>query len=565
MLAAVLLAYFNHFQNEFHFDDFHTVTGNPSIRSLRNIPKFFTDARTFSTLPSNQSYRPIVSTTLALDYWAGGGLRPFYFHLSTFLWFLLQLVLMFFLFRRIFDQARPDSPNVQYAFFAAAWYGLHPANAETINYVVQRGDLFSTLGMVAALSLWHRAPGFWYLIPLALAQLSKPPALIFPAILFAYLCLMHALDWRVSARRSGPALLVTAVMAILQARMPPPSFVAGAVSAYGYRITQPFVALHYFVSFFLPLWLTADTDMRPFDSILDIRAMLGFVFLAALIATVVLCARRREMRPIAFGLAWFLLALVPTSIFPLAEVENDHRMFFPFVGLAMSVVWASALKMQHRPGGLCYTEFAVALLIVCGFGTWQRNQAWRTEETLWRDVTIKSPANGRGLMNYGLTQMSKGDYQTALACFQRALVFTPAYPLLEVNLGFANEGLGRADDAARHFARAISLAPNDPQVRFYYHRWLETKAHEYLNRSLLYHQAGQYWRCIGAAQEALRLQPDYAEAYNNIAAAYESMGMWEEARDAARKALRIRPDFELARNNLTWVEARQNRNKRGVP
>jgi tetratricopeptide (TPR) repeat protein len=128
-----------------------------------------------------------------------------------------------------------------------------------------------------------------------------------------------------------------------------------------------------------------------------------------------------------------------------------------------------------------------------------------------------------------------------------------------VNLGIANEGLGRAGDAERHFARAMWLAPNDPQVRSYCDR-----AEHYLSLSLLYHQAGQYWQSIGAAQEALRRRPDYAEAYNNIAAAYESLGMWNQAIEAAQEALRIRPDFQLARNNLAWAEVHRCR-KSPVP
>ena len=60
-LMAVLLAYLNCFQNEFHFDDFHTITDNPAVRSLRNVPRFFTDASTFSVLPANRTYRPVVS------------------------------------------------------------------------------------------------------------------------------------------------------------------------------------------------------------------------------------------------------------------------------------------------------------------------------------------------------------------------------------------------------------------------------------------------------------------------------------------------------------------------
>jgi hypothetical protein len=89
--VAIFAAYSNHFQNSFHFDDSHTVVDNVFIRDLHNIPRFFTDATTFSTLPANRTWRPIVSLSLALDYRLGGGAKPLWFHISTFFWFLLQL------------------------------------------------------------------------------------------------------------------------------------------------------------------------------------------------------------------------------------------------------------------------------------------------------------------------------------------------------------------------------------------------------------------------------------------------------------------------------------------
>ena len=67
-VAAVVAAYANHFHNSFHFDDSHTIVENVYIRDLHNIPRFFTDATTFSSLPANQTWRPIVSLSLALDY-----------------------------------------------------------------------------------------------------------------------------------------------------------------------------------------------------------------------------------------------------------------------------------------------------------------------------------------------------------------------------------------------------------------------------------------------------------------------------------------------------------------
>src|SRR4051812_23776351 len=79
VLVALLATYANHFHNSFHFDDAHTVVNNASIRALKNVPLFFRDATTFSSLPSNQSYRPLVSTLLALAYYFGGGLEPVWF------------------------------------------------------------------------------------------------------------------------------------------------------------------------------------------------------------------------------------------------------------------------------------------------------------------------------------------------------------------------------------------------------------------------------------------------------------------------------------------------------
>ena len=94
LVAAVIAAYANHFHNGFHFDDSHTIENNAAVCSLKNIPLFFRDASMFSALPSNQSYRPLVSTLVALDYWLGGSLDPFFFHLSIFALFVALTLLL---------------------------------------------------------------------------------------------------------------------------------------------------------------------------------------------------------------------------------------------------------------------------------------------------------------------------------------------------------------------------------------------------------------------------------------------------------------------------------------
>jgi tetratricopeptide (TPR) repeat protein len=75
----------------------------------------------------------------------------------------------------------------------------------------------------------------------------------------------------------------------------------------------------------------------------------------------------------------------------------------------------------------------------------------------------------------------------------------------------------------------------------------------HLSRSRALYDQGLYSEAIAAAREALRLRPNYAEAWNNIGAAYNKLGKFDEAIAACEEALRLKPDFPLARNNLQYA------------
>src|SRR2546426_913053 len=76
LLLAVLAAYSNTPGNTFTLDDAHSIQNNPTVRSLRNVPRYFTDASTFSPLRANLDYRPVLQTTYALDYALADALYP---------------------------------------------------------------------------------------------------------------------------------------------------------------------------------------------------------------------------------------------------------------------------------------------------------------------------------------------------------------------------------------------------------------------------------------------------------------------------------------------------------
>lgn len=550
LLIAVVATYANHFGNRFHFDDFHTIVHNSYIKSLANIPLFFTDATTFSALPSNQSYRPLVSLTLAVDHFLGNG-NIFFFHFSTFLLFLLQGGLMFILYRDLMETAAPSPANRYVALTAVAWYLLHPANAETINYVIARSDSLSAFFMLLALVIYLRSPlaRRWhlYLAAVALACLAKPVAGIFALLLPLWLFFRDdpalTLRQRLSGAllKSAPAMAACLALLIFIRQMDPPTWQAGGTSLYHYMITQPYVALHYFITFFAPLALSADTDWTTLPSAADWRFAVGLGFLAALCTTAACAARAQRWRPVAFGLLWFLLCLLPTSLVPLAEVMNDHRLFLPYIGLALAVTWTGYRVLLALAGQPEFpvawqrrSAFIAAVALACyAYGTHVRNSVWRTEETLWHDVTIKSPQNSRGHMNYGVSLMGKGDFAGAERQFNEALRITPDYPFLHVNLAILLGRTGRTVEAEVTFQRAIALSPRLPEAYYWYASFLKGEK--------------RYEEAAACARKVLRLTSAHLPARKLLMAVYREEGRYRELAVLAEETRRLAPgDPEVA-------------------
>ncbi len=621
LLVSVTLTYVNHFHNPFEFDDHNQITDNIFIRDIKNIPLFFKDAKTASALPSHQTYRPIVMSTLAIDYYFGKGLNPFYFHISTFFWFLVQLVLMFFLFRSIFRKATSHPFSDFIAFFAVAWYGLHPANAETINYIYQRGDALSTLCVVAAFYIYIVFPKkrkwLLYLIPAALGIFTKEPAAMFAPILFVFILLFESEQslydifkkegiqtLKKSLIPTIPAFIICIGLGYFIVKMQASTWVAGGPSKFHYLITQPWVLLHYFISFILPVNLSADTDWVAFNTIFEERVIVGITFILVLLFIAFKTSVKKETKPIAFGILWFLLSLIPTSSFvALAEVTNDHRMFFPFVGLSMSISWAIgllAIRYKEKLLPYKYVLISLCILILSGYalGARQRNTVWNSEESLWHDVTLKSPKNGRGLMNYGLSQMRKGNYAVALDYFERALVLNPYYATLHINLGIVNNALGKTAQAEDYYKKGILYGADDPTTYKYYAKYLYSKgripeAIFNAERSLalcsvdsdsryllmdLYRSAGQQQKLNTLIEETKKVSPNdtnllrfttvasgpdpiktaedaakkspTAENYISLSLLYYNSNNYEQCISACKKALKADPNNQFAYNNI---------------
>ena len=240
-------------------------------------------------------------------------------------------------------------------------------------------------------------------------------------------------------------------------------------------------------------------------------------------------------------------------------------------------------------------------LAAFAWGTVQRNAVWRDEESLWRDVTIKSPHNGRGLMNYGLTKLGKGDFNGALQLFELAEFYTPDYSILKLNLGITLAAMGNDAAAEAKFHEALDLSPDNAQCYYYYARYLKEhsrvpEAIAMLRKAIglnnsyaepryllmeIYSDRGDAMNLHELAQETLQAfpgdttaaeflargphaiaaaaapvpaEPKTPEDFLTLSLNYELAGRHEDCIAAAQQALKLRPGYAEAYNNIAAAE-----------
>ncbi|MFH0867429.1 MAG: tetratricopeptide repeat protein [Bacteroidota bacterium] len=584
LFSGLILTYSNHFSNPFHFDDDHTIVTNVWIRNTENIPKFFIDGTTSSSLPQNQGYRPGVTTLNTIDYWIASkdpfridlnpaysntaGLKPFYFHLSIFTCFILQAFLIFLLIKKIYDITHNNQWNKYIVLFAVAFYCFHSANAETINYIISRSDSFSTLMVVLSFVIYIYFPAkrkyHLHLLPYIFGFTVKEPTLMYAPLLYIYILLFEKqADLTKMFRKENvkkifssfipvlPLIFIGIGLFLLNQIFTPKTAIPFFASRWNYMITQPFVIVHYFKTFFLPTELTVETDWELFTSIFNTRAIMGIMFVAGLIILAFRLTRKSITRPIAFGIFWFLIALLPTSsIIPLLEVLNYHRIYFPYIGLVISLSWTVYLLFFNNEKKILsgiFIKFGVVifltlLIIYHAYGTYRRNQIWSSDETLWYDATVKSPCSGRGLMNYGLTQMQKGNYIVAKEYFEKALVLSPFYSLLHINLAILHSALKDYETAEKYFKSAIEVGLYADQSYNYYGNFLFSQK--------------RYDEAAFNLKKSIEMNPAYTEPRFTLMALYNDTEDWGALSRLAEGTLFYLPNDATC---LIYIDAAKNK------
>jgi len=403
---------------------------------------------------------------------------------------------------------------------------------------------------------------WWYVgsvVCCALGMTTKEVMVTAPVMVLWYDRVFVAASWREILRRRGafyaPLACTWGLLAFLMLSKSSAYVSAGALVVQGvsplqYALTQPGVILHYLRLSFWPWgqcidygWPIARTAGQIVPPLVAVIGLLG--------ATVWCMFRRAQW---GFVGGWFFMILAPTSsIAPIKDLAFEHRMYLSLAAVVVTVVMVGyglaeriAASRAFGPGWRRAVQVApvVAAVLVLGWLTHLRNQAYETEVSLWRDVIRKAPHHARGHVNLGTALLREGSrFHEAESCFRRALQIQPNNASAQRNLGIALAERGSLEEAVRQYEKALQIRPN--------------YAPTYNNLGRVVEKQGKPDLALKYYQHALKLDPGNPITLLFLGILRENQGRLKEAAQHYHHAVTARPHHDVAYTRLAMLAAKQ--------
>ena len=451
LLIGVLL-YYPILKNNFVYDDYYTIVGNPIIQTDNNPIHYFTNpAAYYNRLGYNHNYRPIGAWILSLEF-SYFQFNPEYYHALSIILHAFNAIILFFIFSNFFNKP-------VYAFLGSLIFLIHPVQTEAVSWATEQtllwGTMFILLTALLIINKEKIPKKIYYLyIPFAfLSVLAKDQFVILPILVIAALWFLKA-DFKKYFAEIAVTSSATILYIILRAIIIG-SFVTQQ-EAWGGGNYPTFLTMSNVFAKYLSLIikggpLTINYDDFPVTTNLSPQTLLSVLIVISFMAALIIFKKRAPL--ISLGVAWFFVTLLTVTNFPfpLNSLMNERFLYPALPGIIIVVlslvmliekrinIWNRPPENRHpeqnggsrgfkngfnnrflaslrmtkklfpqfsngpslpfRPSSLILTALFASLLIYYGINTRNRLYDWRDEENLWNSALKLSP-NVRNWTNY---------------------------------------------------------------------------------------------------------------------------------------------------------------------
>ena len=225
------------------------------------------------------------------------------------------------------------------------------------------------------------------------------------------------------------------------------------------------------------------------------------------------------------------------------QAMADRYSYLPLVGLFVAIVWSAAEIPACWPGTRSWLAVsACAAVAACAVLTWNQAGHWRNDASLFEHALAVTRNNAVAHNNLGVSLLDAGNLAAAEGHFAEAVRLKANYADGLGNLGLCRARQGRQAEAGDLFEQSLKIRPTSPV--------------EY-NLGYLLAQQGQLEEAVAHYAAALRLRPEFVEAWYNLGALEAKRGRTAAAAQDYAAALRVKPDYVEAHLSLGALLAGQ--------
>ena len=537
IVFTVFAVYLNTMENSFHYDDYHSIVGNPYIRHLSNIPGFFKDASMFSSSPDMVMYRPVLLTSYVISYMLGG-YEMWGWHLLNIIIHALNALLFYYFSRRHMGRT--------VAFTMAVVFAVHPFCAEPVNYISSRSSLLAATFFISSMLAYtcyfssERKPFFALSLLLFFAgMLTKEPVIVLPGVLIFHDLLLSKADaedatTRLVAffKRILPFAVLAGVYILIRRAFLLPTLPSSHIdrTVWENLLVQSEVMSMYFKHFFIPVGYSGAYEFNVAG--FSYGKMIGIVLISGLAVSAFIASRNMPL--FSIGVLWFFLSILPETLWPLNLIAADRRMYLPFMGILISIgalvdtILDAEDNLPTVAPGIC----AVFIVFSLAFLTVDRNRDWSSGLTFWADAVSKCPESAVAYDSYGHYLASNAEHERALRAFRIAVYKNPNSSRANANLGITLAELGKYQDAVWYIKQSIEIS-----------RKLGTPNRARIKLGNIYYRMGHLKKAEAQLGIAVKENPFVPIAHYDMARVFAAQLKTEQAEKHFRIAAELDPGF----------------------
>jgi tetratricopeptide (TPR) repeat protein len=543
VLAVVtMLAYHPAWHGGVLWDD-EAHIGGPELRTLDGLRRIWFVPRT------TQQYYPLLHTSYWLQQKLWGDSITGY-HIVNLLLHIGCVVLVLRIVRFL---------RIPGAELAATIFALHPVNVETVAWIAERKNTLSGVFALAA-TLWYlrfdeNRSRRSYALALGLFLLglvSKTAIVTLPlALLVIFWWKRGAISWRHDVVPLIPFFFFSAAAGLMT------RWVEYGNIGYRARMLDLSLLDRCLIAgraFWFYLWkLLWPSNLMFVYPRWEISAAVPWQYifpLAVLVLLGILWSLRRWSRTPLAGVLVYMVLLLPSLGFAniyffLYSFVADHWQYLACLGIITPCASGIVLLATRLKSGYAWLDPGVTLVIggVLFLLTWQQSRMYNNAETLYRTTIAHNPGCWLAYDHLVDILYQANRIPEAMNLFKDELRIKPA--VAHYSLGNALLRKGRTSEAIDQFTEALRINPD------------YAEAHNNLGYALLV--TGRTTAAIEQCKEALRIDPTYAHAHNNLGNALAQTGRASEAIDHYKQTLRMNPNSADAHSNLGAALAQMGR------